>query len=84
MRPVGAEADRVGDFAGVLIDSHREVELAQRAHDRRMKIGNAARLEFHGAGRTVARADEEDLLNEIELELKCPVPMGNRRRRQTP
>ena len=74
-----AEADRVGNLVGELIDADLDAEFREDAHDVGIEIGDGAREEPDLLLTAVARRRPQLMVEEIEIELERALPVRDRR-----
>src|SRR4029079_6674217 len=77
-----AEPDRVGNFVGKLVDADVDAEFGKRAHDVRIEIGHAARVEPDRLFAALAGRDAQHMVQTVEVGLEAAVAIRNRRRGQ--
>ena len=75
-----AEADRIRNLVGELIDADLDAQFREDAHYVGIEIGDGAREEPDLLSTTVARRHQQLMIEEIEIELKRALPKRNRRR----
>ena len=74
-----AEADRVGNLVGELIDADVDAQFQERAHDVGVEVGDRAREEPDLLFLTVAGRDQKHMVDEIEVELQAAIAVGDER-----
>ena len=67
---VRGEANRVDELDRPVVDRDRDAELTQQRADARVEVGDRLRLERDAALLRSARAREQPMLDEVELELE--------------
>src|SRR6202011_2997605 len=76
---IPVESDRVRNLDRHLPDSYVNVERFQTLHELSVKVGDRSRHQRNYPFRVLARANEQLVMDEIELNLKHPLLVGNRR-----
>ena len=77
-----AEADRVGNLVGKLVDADVDAKFRKRAHDVRIEIGHAPRVEPDRLFAAVAGRAAQHVVEKVEVELEAAIAIRNCRRGQ--
>jgi len=80
MHAIRRERDRVRDLVRHFLDRDRDAELGENRHHASVEIGDRSRLEREPMLLTAARAHDELMCNEVELDVEGRTAVRYRRR----
>jgi hypothetical protein len=78
MHPVLTEWDRVRQLVRAAVDSHADVKLGERRHQRVVEVGNRLRREREAALLAGTGLDQQRMVDEVEIDLERPALVRDR------
>ncbi len=82
MHFIAIERNRIGNLVWLRVNPDVDVQPGERVHHAAIEHRDGLRLERHAGASSVADLEDQRVIDEIEVDLKDSVPVGNRRGRQ--